>query len=63
MACSSPGRLTGGVYLAFPAADFLKGFEKCFSRNYLNALKNHNLLNIASKIVKQILVDFVRPDL
>jgi hypothetical protein len=33
------------------------------SRKEINALEIHNLLILAPKIVKQILVDFLGPDL
>jgi hypothetical protein len=36
---------------------------KMISRKDINALEIHNLLILAPKIVKQILVDFLEPDL
>jgi hypothetical protein len=36
---------------------------KMNSRKEINALEIHNFLILAPKIVKQILVDFLRPDL
>jgi hypothetical protein len=56
-ACAQPQ-----VYSAFSAADFKKELEMIF-RIYVNALENHNLLILAPKIVKQILVDFLGVDL
>jgi hypothetical protein len=43
------------VHSTFSATDFQKRFGKMILRTYVNALENHSLPFLASKIVKQIL--------
>jgi hypothetical protein len=42
----------------FPRLIFKRDLKNGFFRIYVNALENHNLLILAPKLVKQILVDF-----
>jgi hypothetical protein len=50
------------VHLAFQRLMFKRNL-KMISRKDVNALEIHNLLILGSKIVKQILVDFLIPDI
>jgi hypothetical protein len=43
------------VHSTFSPVDFKEIWKMIFFRNYVIALKNHNLLILAPKIMKQIL--------